>query len=229
MKRQAPVYTQTSTPFKKSRQYLQTTQFVARPTFKPQYQRIPNSFEKKFKATNVSNTADVSAGTVFSSLNLVAQGTGENNRIGNKMTVRNVNIYGLANMDDQGTGAFGSGNLRVILFIDKQCNGASAAVLDILETATLTSFRNMDQLDRFTILKDKVFPVPCRAANALHTDTGNRYWKMSKKCNVDIQYSSTTGVITEVKSNNIGLLYISDNAAVNAGNPANVRIKYTDL
>lgn len=184
--------------------------------------------EKKFLDTSIVNGSDCSAGTVLNTLNAVPQGTTDQTRIGNKITIKNINLHGFASMDDMTTGVFQDGILRVILYIDKQANGATAAVTDILKTAALASFRNMDQVDRFTILKDKTFLVPVRCTNALHTNQGYRPWKMNLKCNIPVHFSSTTGAITEIRSNNIGLLYITDSAVTNPAFVGTARIKFLD-
>lgn len=193
------------------------------------YQRsIPGSIEKKYFETSIVNVGSNIAGSVLNSLNLVPQGTTDQTRIGNKISIRNINIHGYMSYDDQTTGAFGAGNLRVILFVDKQCNGATALVTDILKSASIESFRNMDQVDRFTILKDIVFEGPQLVANALHTSQTTKYWSLSAKCDLPIHFSSTTGAITELRSNNIGMLYITDGAAVNPASLGVARVKFTD-
>lgn len=186
----------------------------------------PQAAEKKYWDVQVTNVGDMTSGSVLNSLNLIPQGTTDQKRIGNKITIRNINIRGQFSLDDQGTGAFTSCIMRVILFVDKQCNGATATVADILTTADINSFRNMDQVERFVILKDKNYTLPVTAANVLHTSDSTRTWNISKKCNYDVHFSSTTGAITEIRSNNVGLLYITSNTIVNAEGIA--RIKFTD-
>jgi len=127
-----------------------------------------------------------------------------------------------------GTIAYLTGMLRVIVYVDKQANGAAAAITDIVKTAALASFRNMDQVDRFDILMDKVFKIGSGGTNALHTDEGKKYWKINKKCNYPVHFSSTTGAITELKSNNIGILYLADVANVNAAVASVCRVKFVD-
>lgn len=184
--------------------------------------------EKKFLDTSIQNTADVSAGVIIPSLNLIPQGVTDVTRVGNKVTLTKVNLRGLAAMEDFGTAAFSGGVLRTILFIDKQTNGATAAVLDILRTAAVLSFRNMDNLDRFIILDDTTIRVPIESANVLHTAISRFPWSVNKKINVDVHFSGTTGAITELRSSNIGLLYIADLAVVDAAILGNARVKFVD-
>jgi len=189
---------------------------------------LPNSVEKKYFNTTISNTGNMNAGVVLDSMLLIPQGTTDKKRIGNKINVTNINMKGAFSLDDQTTGIPYSGLIRVILFIDKQANGVTAAVLDILEAAEIYSWRNMDQVDRFQILRDKVYTVPCNVANALHTGPNLKPWKMSWKGNIPIHYASTTGAMTEIKSNNVGLLYVTDGAFVNVS-AGSARVKFTDL
>lgn len=142
--------------------------------------------------------------------------------------MKNINFKFAISKDDAGTGVYNNGNVRVILFMDKQCNGATAAVTDILKTASMVSFRNMDQVDRFVILKDKVYSTSNLTTNSLHTSAGAVYYSISKKCNEPVHFSSTTGAITEIRSNNFGLLYISDDATTNVA-LGNVRVKFIDI
>lgn len=189
---------------------------------------LPKSIEKKFFDSDITNSANVQSGVIFNSFNLIPQGTTDQTRIGNKITVRNINVRAISAVDDAGTGALGGGYLRVIIYVDKQCNGVAATVTDILKSAAINSFRNMDQVDRFLILKDKMIKVTVDSANALHTATSTTFWKASWKGALPIHYSSTTGAITELRSNNIGMIYISDNPALNAAGTGIARIKFTD-
>lgn len=193
---------------------------------------IPGSTEKKFLETNIGTSANFSAGLVFNSLNLIPQGTTDITRIGNKVTITDINIRLILNMDDTTTAGFTKGIFRMIVFIDKQCNGATAGVADLLDGGVLGagvySFRELDQVDRFTILKDKVYNLPQVTANPLHTSLTDHYIKWGKKCSVPIHFSAATGAITEIKSNNLGVLFISNNTAVNVA-VGLCRVKFTDL
>jgi len=212
------------------------TYIVPSPRVVPGYTRtvgaykrsIPGNIEKKFFDTACSDTSDMSGGAIVAaSLNLIPQGTTDQTRVGNKITIRNVNVRFAISADDQTTGAFAAGAIRIIIYVDKQTNGATAAFTDILKGGQVTSFRNMDQVDRFIILKDKIYAPPVMAANALHTSTSARYYSISKKVNLPVHFSSTTGAITELRSNNIGFLAISDTASANIFNGV-ARVKFTD-
>lgn len=243
MKRQA-VYTRRYPPAKRSRFAASNAYYKSVPAFKaapratmvvPGYTRTvgafarsrPGAIEKKYFETAIVSTTDMSAGIIVPSLNLVPQGTTDKTRIGNKINVVNLNMNFHFSQDDQTTLFFGNGPLRMIVYHDKQANGAAAVVTDILTTASILSFRNMDQVERFTILSDKLLNSPEVTANVAHTSNSVMYKRWAKKMNIPIHFSSTTGAITELKSSNIGVLLI---AAVSTTNwTANCRIKYLDI
>ena len=189
--------------------------------------RANAGIEKKFFDTNAANAGDMSAGVILNSVNLIPQGTTDQTRIGNKIVIKNFNFkLGISN-DNITTLAFATPNIRVIVFVDKQCNGATAVVTDILKTASFSSFRNMDQIDRFQILTDQIYAARAVGTNAGNSDTGITWSAIYKKLNLDVHFSSTTGAITELRSNNIGLLYFADTSLANMN--GTIRVKYIDL
>jgi len=66
--------------------------------------------------------------------------------------------------------------------------------------------------------------VPRRALN-----NTNVPFEMYKKCNIPIEYSGTTGAITEIRSNNIFLLASSDGQADDLVTMVgNCRVRFSD-
>lgn len=172
--------------------------------------------ELKFKDT-VSTDAIVSAtGGIAIGPNLVVQGTGEEERIGRKIIIRSIAarfqvvLPSQTNADDLN----GGDTIRIIIFVDKQANGANATVLDILETATYDSFRNLANKNRFNILIDKWTTLNRRVSMTDGTNTAStplviKEFKFFAKLNLPIEFDGTTGAVTEIQSNNIQYLYIS--------------------
>ena len=100
----------------------------------------------------------------------------------------------------------------MIVFIDRQANGTAATVTDILETQQYNSFNNLANSSRFRILYDKRHDMSyMNTTNASNDDVDGTSISGSFFANVNlpIEFSSTTGVIGEIRSNNIGLLLIS--------------------
>jgi len=168
--------------------------------------------EKKFKDTTLAATAVPAAGVILSSsVNLIAQGTTESTRIGRKCQLRNIYIHGNISLPSTNTATQTSDIVRLIVYIDKQTNGAAAEVTDILKDADYRSFRNLANQERFVILKDKTYDISAQAqatGTAQTTGVNTYHIKMYKKLDLPIEFSSTTGAITEIKSNNIGIMAI---------------------
>lgn len=188
--------------------------------------------EKKFYDTSFSLTDPTTTGSILlSSVNTVPQGTGESARIGRKITLRAVNFRFVCQLPNTSTPSATDDGLRVIVYHDKQCNGTAATVTDLLETADFLSFNNLANKDRFKILSDKIVDLSstCGSWDGTNDQFGEKAVTRSVylKCNVPIEFNSTTGVISEIRSHNIGILAINDNGRMQI--EGRVRIRYTDL
>ncbi len=194
-------------------------------------QNGPN-VELKFFDLDVDDTAIAATGTIASSsLNLIAQGTDENERIGRKVTIKSVFIRFEVRLPTQTQGANASDVARIIVYQDKQANGAAATVLGILESANYQSFNNLTNRKRFRTLMDRTYDLVAAAGGGDGTteDYGQVIISdtLFKKVNIPIEFNATVGAITELNSNNIGILTISRTGL--AAYASKVRIRFTDL
>jgi len=147
----------------------------------------------------------------------IAQGTSENDRIGNKITVKNINLRFTLKLDPYSSVTYNNyyaGRFRVILLRDKQTNGTQCQLSDVFDGVTsygnqfLHAFRNMDTIDRFDILYDKMHEMPNQSGYVVVSgttatyvdDNVSKFVKISKKLSDRIDYAGTTGVISEMKS-----------------------------
>lgn len=190
--------------------------------------------ELKFHDLDIDDAVVASAGAIQTSgtVNAIAQGVTESNRIGRKCTIRSINwrwTVFLPETDAVATPA-APDTLRIILYLDKQCNGAAAAVTDLLETADHHSFNNLANKGRFKVLMDRRVDINYAGlasdnagvvSQAAVTCDGMFY----QKCNIPIEFDSTTGAITEVRSNNIGVLLISGNGTCGFGSKMRLRFE----
>lgn len=194
---------------------------------------MPSTEELKFKDTVVAAGGSVStAGEIVpatGTLNVIAQGTGESERIGRKVEVKYIGVRYTLHLDDTTVANQTKDTVRVILYQDKQANGATAGVLDILDTASYQSFNNLSNKGRFRVLADRVHSLQATAGAGT---TGLTYGEaiqngsMHIKCNTPIEFNSTTGAITEIVSNNLGFLVISSDGHTEFD--ATVRLRYSD-
>jgi len=178
----------------------------------------------------------VAGGTIVSVGSYVGipQGTTASQRVGRMVVLKKFMIRGYFDLPASTTAAQAGGDMvRFILYWDKQANGAAAAATDILATADATVYNNLINSGRFMILKDKWFNLPVRTALRAGGTTDTWYGSqkpffIAKRCSIPIEFSSTTGAITELKSNNIGILAICERASNFPTVTYTARIRYDD-
>ncbi len=172
--------------------------------------------ELKFKDHQRSDAVVPIGGAITSSIVLVGQGITESTRIGRKIAVRSMNLrfqislpsgVDLADVPNGDT-------MRIIVFLDRQANGANAEVLDLLETATYNSNLNLANKGRFYIYRDKFITINRSVAVTDGTNTSTtplvlREFNMYRKLNVAVEFDGTSGLISELTTNNIAFLYIT--------------------
>lgn len=192
--------------------------------FNPDY---TTSAQLVWKTTTVGSVNPTSGDSVL----CIPQGTTQSTRIGRKIVVTEIDMKAYI------TGGNGS-PYHIFFFavvLDMQANGAMPTWTDIytpLPTAneyTHNPFREMANTQRFKVLKQWR-----GTTNTGTLETGGAAYgivkksvKWFKKCRIPIEYSSTTGVISELKSNNIvlvGSCYPNTGVYFNG----KCRIKYSD-
>lgn len=169
-------------------------------------------------------------GIIQPSLALIPQGVGESQRIGRKTTVKKIFIRGVIALPSASLTNQSSDIIRIMVYQDKQANGAAAAVTDLIETADQSSFMNLQNSMRFRVLSDKKYSLNSSACawtgSSWTTGINSRAFKVSISCNIPLEFSGATGAITELRSNNIGVMLISESGLATAG--YYTRIRFSD-
>lgn len=184
--------------------------------------------EMKFLDTTAVVNPVVAAGAVSTNLNVVAQGVGESQRIGRKITIRQIQGRMLVQCAASNAATAANDTLRVLLVQDRQANGATFAVTDVLQTASFQAWRNLQNSNRFKVLLDKTITVNSYGGVVAATFESGRSTNFFIKCNIPIEYDSTaaTGAIATQRSNSLALVYLAEQSNVIL--TYNVRIRYTD-
>ncbi len=210
-------------------QYMPRTPRGAPPRFQKGFDRTagfygryaplnPQSAEMKFHDVDIDQIPIAIAGNIVNggTVIIIPQGVTESQRVGRKCTLKSINwrfTIRLAEVLELATPP-NPDVVRVIVYQDKQCNGATATVTDILQSADYQSFNNLSNKTRFRTLMDRTYEMNFKSLTA---DAATSYASNSqlvddsffKNCNIPIEYSATTGAIAEIASNNIGMLFIS--------------------
>ncbi len=188
--------------------------------------------ERKFFDTTKALTVATTGGVIYSdTLVAMAIGTGESNRIGRKIQLKGIYMRGSIQLNNQTVPGSTADRVRVILYWDKQTNKAAAAVTDLLKTANVDSFRNLNNSGRFMFLHDKTYALSSQSGGPLSTTTTNYGEKrvnltVSKNVSITIEFVADTPSVADLASNNIGVMCISQDGLVTIGYTA--RIRYTD-
>ncbi len=192
----------------------------------------PNA-ELKFKDVTVDDAVIAAGGVLTTSINLIAQGTGESERIGRKCTIRSIFWRGslaLPALELEGNPG-DSERIRLIVYQDKQCNGAAATALGILEAVDVDNYRNLANSGRFNILSDKRIVLNYStlshfAVNSFSMSEVRREFSFFKKCNIPLEFDNTVGALTELRSNNLGLLIVSEGGS--GALISRIRLRFSD-
>lgn len=216
------------------------------------YGKFKRTGELKFLDLIVNNVSAITTdnGTIsIDSLNTVKQGTQPSERIGRKIFIKRLQIRGAVRLPESNDAPAGQNHghrVRMIVYLDKQCNGAVAKPEDILQSTTtasgasvpllvgVDSYRNMEFIDRFRVIYDKTWTIN-RMTNLDGTVLTPQVYKsfnMGKNMNLEVIYNTTDGTIGGIQSNNIGVMWLVDESFNNIAGAVELdyysRIRFTD-
>lgn len=193
--------------------------------------------ELKFHDLDIDDASIAAAGTIAEDNCVeIAQGTTESTRIGRKAVVRRISWRYEIILASQTVVTTTSETVRVILYQDKQCNGATATPALILASDDYQAFNLISNKNRFKILFDRLHVLKCPSGSGRGTtdtlafgEDRIRVQMFLKKLNIPIEYdnSVTTGDIASIRSNCIGVLLLSQTGALTSL-LSKMRIRFTD-
>lgn len=192
--------------------------------------------EKKVIDLNEAAYA-LSAPGVLTLLNGCVAGSQNYNRIGRKILMKSLQLRlivaastPLASVDSL---------CRIIIVYDKQTNGAAPTVANILQSQNITGVNsssatdmvNLDNRDRFTILRDIVFALAGQSTTATQAIAGgptvkeiNEYIRL----NLDTVFNAgTAGTIGDIQSGSLYMLTIGTVAGFAA--VGSTRVRFSDM
>lgn len=168
---------------------------------------------------NSLNPAINSTGSVTWVTNSLAQGDQVANRTGNSILLKSVFLRGTANMSSSAT----TTTMRLIFFLDKENDGATPAVTDVLQTADVKSNYNLLHSKRFVMLYDRLHVFDAVVGPRLKP-----FKLMLKPPMTHLKFGGTSGNIADARENHIFLLAVSNEATNVPVLPLEARIKWFD-
>lgn len=165
--------------------------------------------ELKFFDTTLSFSFDATAEVpATGQLCLIPQGNTQSTRDGRHAVVESIEVRAKLNFAIAAAAAPISGCTRLALVVDTQCNGAAAAVTDVYSVDLLPEgFRQLNNEDRFRVLRTWTHRWGVVAgATTAYAVTPPVYIEEFVPVLIPIDWNSTTGALTEIRSNNIFLM-----------------------
>lgn len=170
----------------------------------------PNQYVELKFMDNPFAIVGVVAGTVDSLMN-VANGTGPSDRIGNHVSLKDILLDWTAR--DSAGGSY-THHGRLVVVQDLQTNRAAPTVLDIFNTATVTSQYNPSNRTRFKVIMDENYSLS--SVNGI----GIAWEKNAQRTNYfrnlqgkKITYSGTTSNVTDIDAGALFIVHLSDTAS----------------
>ncbi len=174
--------------------------------------------EHKFFDTTIDLAPVISTSTFNQSLLTIAEGDGENEREGRKISITGITtkIHLILN-ENSGASLPGTHNaVKVCLVLDTQTNGAIPTTSDYeVLPNTFLSFRNLSNSGRFKTLWTRIYTQNATAAagDGAVNDSGTFatddvvHYKFKKPLVIQYNNSVTTGAIASVESNCLFLYF----------------------
>lgn len=205
--------------------------------------RIFGSLSESKVSDNSTATYQINTTGSFTLLHIPQLGSDFNARIGRKTFMKSLYIRGRVTTEAT-TGASiaadinaGPQHFRMIIFVDLQPNGATPGVTDLLVEALPSSQLNLNNRDRFKVIKDKNWYVDPIVTNATpktfsaFNKTGDVF-KTYKKLGQEVIFNATNGgTIADITSGALYMFWIGNQAAGTQtdGNAiVSTRVRYTD-
>jgi hypothetical protein len=210
---------------------------------------VLRSHSTEAKAIDIPATAAAFSTTaVFTLLNGMVPGTGSNNRVGRKISMKSLAIRGFVRYKQVGT-APSDDYLRIIVFYDRQPNGAAPAFGDVIQatdngggtTTDAIGPLNINNADRFKVLRDIYWSTPyalaaegvALAAKQNIQDCTRANYKMFIKLNGLEEHfnAGVAGTIADITTGSIFMMTVSRTAAANAQYEQvfSTRMRYMDM
>ena len=180
-------------------------------------------------AFSIDSTGEIPA---TGQLCLIPGGDDATTRVGQSVAVKSVQIRASATFNPGASATGNSSVVHIYLILDRQCNSAACAVLDVFTGTNLaTALRNMSNMGRFKILHhwEHAFTSPAGATTAFCTVA--TAWEMYYKFKKDLilKFDSQSGAIGSIQTNNIFLMAGSDgNSDDLVSIVGNARLTYKD-
>lgn len=173
-----------------------------------------------------NNSTGATGAVSFVLLNGCIPGTSATNRIGRKISMKNLNMR--CYYDTQPTS--GSGFVRTMLIYDMQSNGVAPTAADVFlngSTPFITMPLNLDNRDRFKVIHDRTRYI---SAGSGLSDTNMIYYKKYfKRLGLPTIYNAgSAGTVADIQTGALYLIVMTTCPTANLNARVETRIRFAD-
>lgn len=177
--------------------------------------------ELKFLDTVFNDATVTNSGEIIPTICDITQGQTGTTRIGRTAVITRISINYAMGLKQQikGPNPVANDSIRFIVYLDRQCNGATALVTDILAAVggakVIRNHRNRSNQGRFVFLFDRVHNLvrdglASETTDTITTATSSENFSWEMDCAIKLDFNAAAGAITSLTSNNIGMLVVSE-------------------
>lgn len=181
-----------------------------------------------FTSADISNSWSTPA-----CLNLVGIGDLPTERVGKKYHIHSLQLHGRVTTagEDDLASPYIPPIVRIIIFQDRQTNGALATGLQVMDTDVVESLRNAEYETRFKCLFDQKFVldgsiVSTDGANTCAQRTIPQVFDFYKKLSIDVSTIDGDADIAAIVDNSIHVITIASTTALDARLHMHARIRF---
>jgi len=157
---------------------------------------------------------------IWGCLNDISPGYTFKDRIGSQVFLRKIELYASISWGNAHTSL---SQIRIMMFLDRQCKGVNPTLAEMFSTVTTTYLEfepfNWLYMDRFIPIYDENFAVSLSYGGASVGNDPTQYIKFSADLGIVTNYKGTAGSVTDIADNGIFLYAYANDAtgSVNVG------------
>lgn len=147
------------------------------------------------------------------------QGSGETQRDGRKITIKNIHVNGAVYRDSGGVMTAQS-TVHVALVLDTQTLKQQLSAEDVYNDANNVefSYRDVDHLSRFKVLWSRRFVMGNDAGGwngvALNVAGDRKNFSINKAVNIPVTFSAAAGSVADIEDNSLHIIAVSSQGAI---------------
>lgn len=165
-------------------------------------------------------------------LTSITEGNGDNQRRTRKIFIKSIYwaMYYQIDPTKIPYDVQGYQQLRLYLVLDRQANGQQMVVNDCFEYTSnwQIAVPNLDNAQRFQILKDMRVEMRPTAHNGTNWNWPNGYLTFYRKLNIQIDYTGPVGDMSQISNNNLYLVGATTGSSVGTFCQAISRVRFSD-